>query len=321
MMENTCCQTAVAVGGNLPLVSVIVPNYNYERFLVQRLDTVLNQTYPHIEVIILDDCSTDHSAQLIEERYARHPKVSHVVINTKNSGSTFVQWQKGFSLAKGEYIWIAEADDYAELTFLEKIVGRMRQDSSIMVGFSNSTWVTPDTSFINKDYTIPEPYRVYEGADFIKAHLLKENYIYNASMAVFRRSALDRVNPEYVQYKSCGDKLFWSSLIAQGKAAFVCEPLNNFRIHSQKVTSNSIISGLLFHEEHRLFQYNLSKGYITLANRYKVVSYFIDYVQRTKADFLSDAIYQDCLQMWKAEANPRNSSLPWLYRVRCLFAR
>lgn len=95
-------------------VSVIIPNYCHARFLNQRIDSVLNQTYSDYEVIILDDCSTDNSREIIES-YRNHPKISHIVYNEKNSGSTFIQWEKGFELARGEYIWIAESDDVAPI--------------------------------------------------------------------------------------------------------------------------------------------------------------------------------------------------------------
>ena len=94
-----------------PLVSVIVPNYNHARYLEQRLDSVFGQTYPNFEVIILDDSSTDNSLEIIN-RYKYNPHLSQIVVNKTNSGSVFKQWAKGLSLAKGEWIWIAESDDY-----------------------------------------------------------------------------------------------------------------------------------------------------------------------------------------------------------------
>src|SRR5476649_961009 len=101
------------------MVSVIIPNYNHEPYLEQRINSVLNQTYKNIEVIILDDNSTDSSRQVIE-RYRADTQIKHIVYNHTNSGSPFIQWKKGIDLAKGKYIWMAESDDYSDLTFLEK---------------------------------------------------------------------------------------------------------------------------------------------------------------------------------------------------------
>ena len=91
-------------------VSIIVPNYNHEKYLDERIQSILNQTYQDFEIIILDDCSTDNSKFVIE-KFRNNEHVSHIVYNEQNSGSTFKQWERGFELAKGELIWIAESDD------------------------------------------------------------------------------------------------------------------------------------------------------------------------------------------------------------------
>ena len=77
----------------MPNVSVIIPNYNHALYLQVRLDSVFNQTYQDFEVIILDDCSTDNSREIIE-KYANNPKTSHIIFNDVNSGSTIKQWEK-----------------------------------------------------------------------------------------------------------------------------------------------------------------------------------------------------------------------------------
>ena len=104
----------------MPVVSVIVPNYNHAQFLPSRLDSILGQTFADFEVIYLDDASTDNSERVIapflEDRRIR------VIRNTVNSGSAFKQWNRGVREARGEYVWIAEADDSAEPTLLSRLV-------------------------------------------------------------------------------------------------------------------------------------------------------------------------------------------------------
>src|ERR1700730_12479921 len=97
---------------NQPKVSVIIPNYNHAPYLRQRINTVLRQTFQDFEVILMDDCSTDEGRSIIAE-YAVGPRVK-VQLNERNSGSTFKQWKKGITLARGEYIWIAESDVYSD---------------------------------------------------------------------------------------------------------------------------------------------------------------------------------------------------------------
>ena len=106
-----------------PLVSVVIPNYCHSKYLEQRIESVINQTYKNIEIIILDDCSPDEGAsKAVIEKYRNKPLISHIVYNEVNSGSTFKQWNKGIVLAKGELVWIAESDDFAKETMLEELV-------------------------------------------------------------------------------------------------------------------------------------------------------------------------------------------------------
>ena len=87
-------------------VSVIIPNNNYENFIEERIDSVLKQTYPIYELIILDDCSIDNSVKKIMsvmEKYEGIIKYK-IVVNKENSKSVFSQWQKGFKESNGDYI-------------------------------------------------------------------------------------------------------------------------------------------------------------------------------------------------------------------------
>ena len=106
-------------------VSVVVPNYNYEKYFDKRIDTILEQTYPIYELIVLDDASTDGSVAIIEEKLAevreKYPDLQiKFVVNQTNSGKAMLQWKKGFEMATGDYVWIAEADDLCSRRFLKE---------------------------------------------------------------------------------------------------------------------------------------------------------------------------------------------------------
>lgn len=230
------------------MISVIIPNYNHSPYLKLRIDSVLNQTYTDIEVILLDDKSTDNSIEIIEQ-YRNESKVSHIVLNDENSGTTFKQWQKGIALAKGEYIWIAESDDYADKTFLEKVVKSINKYQSVL-GCALS-------QVVNENGHIKRPRDPIMGEEycdknvFIKKHLLLGNVIYNASTVVFRRDAVDpSVWDEVIKLKYCGDWLFWATLIMNQNRGVseVKEYLNYFRTHSANVSNKSEQNGLTFLE-------------------------------------------------------------------------
>lgn len=230
------------------MVSVIIPNYNHEKYLQHRIDSVLNQTYQDFEVIILDDKSKDNSIEIIE-RYKKHPKVSHIIYNEVNSGTTFKQWKKGIELAKGDYIWIAESDDYADITFLEKVVSLIEKNNSVMC-FSQS-YVIDEYDNIKRKRTEILQSDCCALDYFLSNNLLYGNVIYNASMVVFRKNAIDKFIWDELSYLTyCGDWLFWASLAINGSGTVseVKEHLNYFRNHSSNVSNRSEVNGLTFLE-------------------------------------------------------------------------
>jgi len=222
-----------------PKVSIIIPNYNHKPYLKQRLDSVFNQTVQDFEVILLDDASTDGSQELLET-YQNHPKVSHLIVNDQNSGSPFKQWQKGIELAQGEYIWIAESDDYCELHFLEKLLPKFDKETAIC--YAQTIDVAEKGQYLlNRiDYTQEfEPnlwtadFRV-EGTPFIEMYLVKKNVIPNASAVLFKKELVDTsiFSQPLLNMKMCGDWFFWVKLCVKTNIAFVAEPLNYFRHHA-----------------------------------------------------------------------------------------
>ena len=228
-------------GDNFALVSVIIPNYRHAPYLRERIDSVLAQDYDAFEVIILDDCSPDDSRQIIES-YRNHPRVSHIVLNEHNSGSTFAQWNKGFALAQGEYIWIAESDDVAAPTLLSTLVKGLQQHPEASVAYCHSRLIDADGRLLSEQNARnPSPegkVSVHRSQHFLR-YLLLFNYIYNASMAVFRRKALQQVDDSYRRYRYCGDWHFWASICATGDVIEVHDMLNSFRQHKAKVTVDS----------------------------------------------------------------------------------
>ena len=101
-----------------PKVSIVIPIYNVERYLRQCLDSVVNQTLKDIEIICVDDGSTDSSPDIIKEYVDKDPRVK--VITKPNSGYGN-SMNRGFDMAEGEYIGIVESDDYAELNMFERL--------------------------------------------------------------------------------------------------------------------------------------------------------------------------------------------------------
>ena len=238
----------------MPTVSVIVPNYNHAPFLKQRIDSILNQTYQNFELILLDDCSTDGSRKVMEQ-YRSNPHISHIIFNEANSGSAFRQWDKGIALAKGEWIWVAESDDYAEPSFLERLMTETTQVPDCALAYTATWWVdqkgtklweTPNSNNVNH----------YGGIDFIHRKLAVCNSIANVSECIFRR---DKFRPSeshrYEHMRLCGDWFFYVLLAEQGSVVEVEEPLSYYRQHSSNISFEAETQGLTFLEGTDVLEY------------------------------------------------------------------
>ena len=239
------------MNNSLPLVTIIVPNYNHEKFLIQRLESVFNQTYPNFEVILLDDCSTDSSPNILSE-YTKNPKVSHCIFNATNSGNTFIQWNKGIALAKGDFIWIAESDDFCELNLLEELIQPLLLDDEIVLSYCQSNrvdefgnitgnWLNHtdslDKTFFLKNF-------ILNGNEFIERFLIYKNVIPNASGVLFRKEralSLGQLDLDpFLKYN--GDWLFYLKVLSTMKVAYVSGSFNYFRFHSKSVIANACVT-------------------------------------------------------------------------------
>lgn len=243
----------------LPTVSVILPNYNHAPYLEQRVTSIINQSFQNFELILLDDCSTDHSKEILR-RYQSHPKVSHLLINKKNSGSTFRQWKKGLELARGEYVWIAESDDYSDPSFLTEMITSLKKHPEAVIAFSGSQMIDSQGNPLIKDWDHFQEGKnktiLYNGTDFLRKRMLWKNSLYNASMVVFRKSCHPDAVLDYYNYRYCGDWLFWSNICQKGKVFEIQKKLNYFRQHTAKVSPNAEKEGLYFSEGNKVIQYN-----------------------------------------------------------------
>lgn len=241
----------------MPKVSVIIPNYNHAPFLSQRIESVLAQTFTDFEIILLDDKSTDGSREIIAQ-YKSHPKVSAILLNDKNSGSTFLQWEKGFELAGGEYIWIAESDDYCEPAFLEIMVNALDKNPAAGVAYCQSFRVNENGQEINDFRQWKEPHWPNEfyldGMEMAITHFMNGRAIPNASTAVFWKEMISS-DRYFTKFRYSGDIIFWLSILAKTGIVVVNQRLNYFRKHEKNVSGKASKNGLDMIEAMRVVNY------------------------------------------------------------------
>jgi glycosyltransferase involved in cell wall biosynthesis len=243
----------------MPRVSVIIPNYNHAPFLEQRIESVLKQTYQDFEIILLDDASTDTSPEILT-RYTDFPQIQ-VLLNKVNCGSPFKQWNKGISYAQGEYIWIAESDDYADPIFLETLVAVLDQHPNVGLAYCQSCSVNQDNQVLAADYLFwtDELSLSKWKSDFTSSGLLEcqeflicKNTIPNASAVLFRREVYSKISRVNESFKVAGDWVTWAEILFVSDIYFVAQPLNYFRVHCSNTSRNLDRLGLVVRESLRI---------------------------------------------------------------------
>lgn len=292
-----------------PLVSVVIPNYNHAPFLRERIDSVINQTYPNMEIIILDDKSTDNSKEIIES-YRANPQISHIVYNEVNSGSTFHQWQKGLSLANGEWIWIAESDDVAHPDFLARLIAGCLSDTNVVLAFSALSLIDSNSDSLH--ITMQKTYQrkpINDGKDFIKHNMLFGNHILNASSAIFRKDAALRVPDTFTTFRGAGDYLFWIEIARQGKIYKDAQVLDYFRQHNLKVTPGCVADGTQFKETHRIYRYLIDQGIVSKRNSHIVVGFWLNRIQHERTKFKNPEIVDQLTRLWSDETSSPTLSM------------
>jgi len=230
-------------------ISVVVPNYNYESFLLERIGSILKQHVRIQELILLDDCSTDQSVILLDQiANCLQPYLNvQRVYNSKNSGIPFRQWAKGFQLAKGDYVWICEADDYCDKRMISELVKPIELTEKIYISYV-------DTAFTDKKGNIflktikPEidimktghwdSNFINDGLKEIEDYTFLNNTIANVSSCLIKKDDYSAIYEEIGKYRQSGDWVFYVNVMARGKVAYIDKAMNFYRVHDTQITSN-----------------------------------------------------------------------------------
>lgn len=232
-------------------VSVVVPNYNYENYLVERIDSILNQSYKISELIILDDVSKDNSVKVIEEKIKdikkKYPNLPVKFLPNKKNSGVFAQWRKCFEVSNGDYVWICEADDSAHPKLLEKAMNAFK-DPNVILSYTESLTIDENNKLLmsnlrewidifhtekwNKDY-------IETGKKEIESTLCINNTIANVSSVIFKRRKdipYEKYLKEAEDFKLSGDWYFYAKVLEHGSLSYNHKSLNYHRMHSKSVT-------------------------------------------------------------------------------------
>jgi glycosyltransferase involved in cell wall biosynthesis len=272
-----------------PAISVVFTSYNHREYLCQALDAIINQTFKDFELIIVDDCSTDGSQDLLKI-YAQKDKRIKLFLNEKNSGSYVLSTNYGASLAKGKYILFAQCDDYSELTQLETLYNIAVSHPKISLIFSASNMVDENNNVLGSDFDVrSRSFRNKCCNDTIITKELFQKFIFescvvpNLSAALFSRELFESIGGLDAEYLVVADWDIYFKISCVSDIYYIRKELNNFRQHSTTIR-NSIKLESQMKEMKTLF-YNLSKLSIPFYNiakiRKKVIYLWLSFLRKS----------------------------------------
>lgn len=246
----------------LPLISFIVTSFNYENYVVKTLESIKNQTYENIEIIVVDDNSTDNSVEKIKEFAKNNPEIRlQLVEQTENYGQ-MAAMQAGLKLAKGQFICFIDSDDILVKDYAKTLI-RVHMSCSVAftsaqlleIGENDEIHTTYSISSFQKEKkfalkSLDELLKIdVDNVDF-KVLTLKEapfgGWRWSAMSAnMFRKSALDLFmaydTPE--NWKICPDKFLLNFCHLIGGSAIVYAPLVGYRRHGQNAGCSRLVCG------------------------------------------------------------------------------
>ncbi|WP_071881591.1 glycosyltransferase family 2 protein [Cyanobium gracile] len=279
-----------------PLVSVIIPNYNHERFLAERLNSILGQTFQDFELIILDDASKDNSARVIQEIIAQHPH--RLVQNRVNSGCPCAQWIQGILMAKGRYIWIAESDDTCETSFLDQMVTSLQNGG--VLSYCRTKAIDSKGNPISGQQFWPDTFDstrwkssfLLSSRNLCRNFMARGNVIANASSVVFLKPTSDvlkKLAEATRGTRFTGDWLFWCHflMLTPGLVSFESRELSGFRFHDQTTRKvESLGSVNRSKERQRFFEYSCAVKSILRVTRPWPRGYWLQLAARGYWDWI-----------------------------------
>ncbi len=236
-----------------PKVSIVSLVYNQAKFLPERIESVLSQTFQDFEWIIVDDYSTDGSQQILLSQLQDNPHVSHLVLHDHNWGC-YESFNHALSLTQGEYIYHAAGDDICEKGFLEVCVDFLDKHPTAGLVHTRCQWIDGDGqrlkrtvkySFLKTDY-------FHSGRDEFQ-QLIMDNYIEGPSV-MFRRDCYTSLGETDTSFVRAADWEYWLRICTKYDIGYIAAPIAYRRWHGANLTASSYVSPREATESHRIIQ-------------------------------------------------------------------
>ena len=239
-----------------PLISIIIPVYNGEKYLRPCIDSILHQTYQHWELLLIDDGSPDSSGAICDE-YASDPRIS--VVHKENGGQASARNQ-GVAMAKGEYISFVDCDDWLETDMYERMVQTMhsQQAEIIICGYIE------EYKSRQKKVHADGEMKVYEASEALKLVLRGKIGSYLWSM-LFRREVVQELMPDLNPYEDHATIFKWIShahrVVVLHQAFYHYRQLESSSLHSYNPKKGNHFFQAIKERYHYIADRNLLPGW------------------------------------------------------------
>lgn len=210
----------------MPKVSVIIPTYNHQRYIQESVGSALDQTYPNLEVLVVDDGSTDQTLEVLVKN-AYLPRILYIY---KPNGGTSSALNTGIARATGEYISWLSADDVFRPEKIAKQVAKMESEPSLSLIYSS---FAVSDALGKIQYDIHSQYYEDKKEMIIK---LAEGCFINGSTVMMRKAALEKVGGFDESLPQAHDYDLWLRLIHAYPYGFQDEILVNYRWHGENMS-------------------------------------------------------------------------------------
>lgn len=226
------------------MVSVIIPVYKAEKYLCECIDSVINQTYDNLEIILVDDGSPDNCGAICDEYACRDDRIK--VIHKDNGGASDAR-NAGLSIAHGKYVYFLDSDDYIKPDAIEKAETCIEKKKADIVFFDSETLYEdfPDPDY-HENYARKHTYRTEKGSLVLKKQKKNKEYYASVPLLLFRKSFIDKNDLSFIKGMIHEDELFIvlafirAERVAQLKDSIYVRRLRAFSVMSERVSVKGI---------------------------------------------------------------------------------